>query len=181
MTKQEFGQIVAGLKAMYADPKYIAGDMAMSLWFTLIGGYDYDAVQAAVIRYMSTETRPPMPADILKQINAVNDVKLPLTEAEAWSAVVKCVCGLDWNNPKAKWDRLPDLCKQLVSLDDVVGMAKGERGDLEGNPHASFRRSYEVLAKRQAEEEQIPPTLKAKIDNIRLNAKNNAMLEAKDA
>lgn len=182
MTKQEFTQIIAGLKALYADPKYIAGETAWSLWYTLIGGYDYAEVQAAVLRYMTTETRPPMPADILRQIGKVQDVKLPLTEAEAWSAVVKCVCGLDWNDPKAKYDTLPELCKKLVSLDDVIRWAKGEGGDLEMNPHTSFRKSYEVLAKREAEEAQIPPTLKAKIDSVRQIALNKqSALEAKDA
>lgn len=62
MDRQEFGQIFAGLSAVFE--KIPQNQACMNVWFKALEDLDYKAVSAAATRYIQTEHYAPKPADI---------------------------------------------------------------------------------------------------------------------
>lgn len=170
MNKDEYKIIIKALKAVYADPKFIADQYAFDVWYSIIGELDYRTAELAVKRYMATQTRVPTPADILAQARSLDARNDAQTEQEAWNAVYKVVSGLDWTNPQRKYDTLPEICKKIVTLDMVLSWAQGDENELQTVIRSAFRKSYEVALKGDQEDRQLPRMMRVEIGKARNEA-----------
>lgn len=93
MTAQEFSTLVKGMKAVYSDPRFIADNYAMEVWFNMLKDLDYEHVNAAIQRHMMTNPYPPTIADIRKGVNAVTS-GYQKSGNEVWQDVDKIVRSL---------------------------------------------------------------------------------------
>lgn len=167
MTREEFSKLVKAMKAIYADPKFIADQYAFDVWYMVLGSLDYKTATVAVQKYMSLGTRPPLPADILAQAKTLDASKDTMTEQEAWNEVYKCVTGLDWTNPQRKYDMMPELCRKIITLEMILSWAKGDEMEFQTVIRSAFRRSYEEAVKGVKDDAQLPRTLRMCIAEMR--------------
>lgn len=69
MTRQEFGQIAAVMKAAYLRDGFM-NDMGMvTAWYKLLRDIPYDELTEAVRKYIQCETFPPTIADLRRYVN----------------------------------------------------------------------------------------------------------------
>ena len=93
MTAQEFSTLVKGMKAVYSDPKFIADNYAMEVWFSMLKDLSYEHVNAAIQRHMMINSFPPTIADIRKGVNVVTS-GYQQSSNEVWQVVDKIVRSL---------------------------------------------------------------------------------------
>lgn len=168
MSEKEFYQIVQGLKAVYADPKYIADKFAMEVWFNLLKDIPYDICTMAVQSYMQSEKFPPTPADIRKY---ATQIKTPeqenMSELEAWSLVRKAVSNGNYGAEK-EFEKLPPVIqKALGSPSAIREMASVDLNELETVEKSHFVRNYRAALDRHKADMQLNEGLRTAISEIK--------------
>lgn len=176
MTESEFAKIVAGLKAVYADPKYIEGKMAMETWYNLLKDLDYEVASMATQSYMQTEKFPPTPADIRRYASQITS---PLTndmsEVEAWGMVSKAICNSLYHSEE-EFNRLPKLIQQTLGNHiRLRELAQLESSELQTVEASNFMRSYRAKLEVHKRESQLNDSLRISINQMR--QENTPVLE----
>lgn len=176
MTESEFAKIVAGLKAVYADPKYIEGKMAMETWYNLLKDLDYKTASMATQAYMQTEKFPPTPADIRRYASQITS---PLTndmsEVEAWGMVSKAICNSLYHSEE-EFNRLPKLIQQTLGNHiRLRELAQLESSELQTVEASNFMRSYRAKLEVHKRESQLNDSLRISINQMR--QENTPVLE----
>ena len=168
MTEKEFATLVAGLKAVYAEPKYIEGKLAMETWYSLLKDLDYEVASMAVQAYMQTETYPPKPADIRKYASQITS---PLTndmsEVEAWGKVSKAICNSLYHSEE-EFAKLPKLIQQTLGNHiRLRELAELESNELQTVEASNFMRSYRAKLEASKRESQLNESLRMGINQMR--------------
>lgn len=123
MTRQEFGQIAAVMKAAYLRDGFM-NDMGMvTAWYKLLRDIPYDELTEAVRKYIQCETFPPTVADLRRYVDIA--------------------AGHDWS---VAWNKLQSGAK-LKDVDyagqyafSTIGRQAFESGDFRAM--AEFQRLY---------------------------------------
>lgn len=172
MTIQEFSTLAKGMKAVYADPKFIADDYAMSVWYAMLKDLTYTQVTAAVQRYMMSEKFPPTVADIRRlAVENSTPVDDSMGELEAWSLVYKAICSLSWDAPEKEFDKLPDLCKQAIgNAANLREMAQMDTNTVESVEQSHFLRAYRAAKQQRQKESALSLGLRQQIDAMRVSS-----------
>ena len=176
MTEREFSTIVAGLKAIYSDPKYIEGKFAMETWYNLLKDLDYEIASMATQSYMQTEKFPPTPADIRRYASQITS---PITddigEVEAWGKVSKAICNSLYHSEE-EFARLPKLIQQTLGNHiRLRELAELEPSQLQTVEASNFMRSYRAKLEAHKREMQLNDSLRLSISQMR--QKNTPTLE----
>ena len=168
MTEKQFYQIVQGLKAVYADPKYIADEFAMSVWYDLLKDLPYDIATMAVQRYMQTETYPPKPADIRRHAQEITSpVSEDMSEIEAWGLVRKAINNGIYGADK-EFARLPKIIQDtLGSPARIREMASLDTSEVETIEQSHFIRNYRARLESHKREQQLNDGLREAISAAR--------------
>ena len=169
MTKPEFAILIKAMKAVYADPTFIADDYAMEVWYGLLKDLPYDVASAAVHKHMATSTKVPKPADIRE---AAAEIKAPethfLSEAEAWDLVYKAV-GRSSYYADEEFVKLPPLCQKAIgSAASLKELSQMDIETVQSVEKSLFSRNYRAQLERARKEQQMPESLKGSIDKLRL-------------
>jgi len=176
MTEREFTTIVAGLKAIYSDPKYIEGKFAMDMWYGLLKDIPYDVANMATQAYMQSEKFPPTPADIRRYASQITS---PITddigEVEAWGKVSKAICNSLYHSEE-EFARLPKLIQQTLGNHiRLRELAELDAGQLQTVEASNFMRSYRAKLEAHKREMQLNDSLRLSISQMR--QKNTPALE----
>ena len=152
MTKEEFGILAASMKAIWADPKFIADKTAMEVWYAMLKHLDYKQAANAVHAYMLSNKFPPTPADINliiaePQIEAQEE----LSDAEAWDMVWKAICDSTYHS-RERFEEFPEAVKKAVGSPDNLRMIAMQEGANPGVEKSHFLNSYHIVCKRLKEE-----------------------------
>lgn len=165
MTRDQFKEIVAGLKAVFADPKFIADKTAFDVWYSLLHDIPYEVASAAAQKYMQTQKFPPTIADI-REIAAEITHEEEMSELEAWSLVYKAICNSNYG-AEEEFNKLPKACQVALgnpaALREMATLEMDTVGSVE---QSHFIRNYRAAVKRMKEDQQINPELRAMIGEM---------------
>lgn len=170
MTNQETLRILTTLRAAY--PTYYRGlsnddlQAVVQLWSVLFAEDNYKDVVLAVHTLITsrTDTFPPVIGEIkaaLREVTHPDDI----ASGEAWDMVMKCI-KRGTVHAAEDWAQLPADVRAAVSVDEIKRHAENEEFN-EGVEKSLFLKRWVVLRERRRTEQQMPPTLKAQIEERR--------------
>ena len=169
MTREEFSNIAKGMKAIYADPKFIADKDAFDMWFSLLGNTPYEVMSMAVQAHMLSNKFPPTPADINLQIQKLregNTSSLPSPET-AWALVRKACRNANYH-AEDEFAKLPEMVQQAVgSHENLSSWALLGIDVFESVQKSHFIKAYNGLVERAREEERLPDSIRRTIEAAR--------------
>ena len=183
MTEAQFIPLAKGMKAVYADPKFLADKDAIMVWYALLKDLDYTAVSKAITEIMRTSKFPPTVADITERIHK-NATAEELSEMEAWDLVRRAIRNSIYHSEE-EFDRLPDTVKKAIgSAANLREMATMDEDTVESVQQSHFVRSFRAITERRHTEEkaQLPQFLLALEQQTaeRLEAVNPKAIEARE-
>lgn len=167
MTREEFGTLVKGMKAVYPSATFIPDKDAFDVWYALLQDLDYTRASMAAQRHMMTEKFPPTISDI--RSGAV-EVSAPteMTEMEAWSRVYKAICDLRYDEPEKEFNRLPELCRIAVGTPaNLREMATMPTDTVLSVEQSHFLRNYRNAKERKKSEDMLSIDLQSRIEDAR--------------
>ena len=169
MTEREFSTIVAGLKAIYSDPKYIEGKFTMDMWYGLLKDIPYDVANMATQAYMQSEKFPPTPADIRRYASQITAPKTEdMSELEAWDMVYKAMCSIVDGNAEKEFKKLPQVIQQaLGNPANLKEMSVSDIDQVMSVDKSHFIRNYRASLERHRSKMQLNEGLRVSIDRLR--------------
>ena len=169
MTDKEFMVIVKGLKAVYTDPKFLADNDAIDVWYGLLCDLPYQVLSTAVQKYMMQEQYPPTIAGLRKKAAEIQaPVQEDMSELEAWSLVRKALSNSGYN-ADAEFAKLPPLCQKAVGNPaNLHEMALMDTDTVNSVEQSHFIRNYRMVLERKRNDAQISPEVMRLINNMRL-------------
>ena len=184
MTKAEFAVLVKTMKAVFSDPKFIADDEAMKVWYALLNDIPYEIGSKAVQSYMSTEKFPPTPSDVRKKAEEiVRPAEQEMSELEAWSLVFFAICNSAYNSER-EFAKLPELAQRAVgnpqTLKEWAAMSTDTVNSVE---QSHFIRNYRAALICKKQEQILPGSLNRWIEEHRqemINAKVEKLEDKKE-
>jgi hypothetical protein len=96
VTRDDFKILVKGMKAIYADPKFIPDKDVFDVWYALMNDLEYEYLNLAIQKHMISSKFPPTPADIREQYQSLIDPE-EMNEMEAWNLVSKAIRNSGYN------------------------------------------------------------------------------------
>ena len=173
MTRDEFKILVKGMKAVYAQPTFIPDQDAFNMWYALMGDLSYDVCAVAIKKYMLTNKFPPTVAEIREMASGIVNGD-PLTWGESWERALAAVRKYGSYNKGEALDSLDSLTRKCVESIGYMELCMSENIMVE---RAHFQKVFEVFAKREQTDKQIPLQLKQAINQMQLKSMDNLMLE----
>lgn len=133
-------EMIGSIKTIYPYyAKDASVEMLVKTWTVLLKDYPDELVEAAFYKALQVCKMPPTPADVIEQINHMEDAQEQPDE-ELWSLLVRALREVDkyiyrltypkyGEDPRAEidreWEELPDRLKQYVgSRGELMRMAK---------------------------------------------------------
>lgn len=162
MTEAQFIPLAKGMKAVYADPKFLADKDAIMVWYALLKDLDYTAVSKAITEVLRTSKFPPTVADITERVHR-DAAEEDLSEMEAWDLVRRAMRNSIYHSEE-EFDRLPDAVKKAIgSAANLREMATMDEDTVESVEQSHFVRSFRVITERRHAEEkaQLPQFIRA--------------------
>lgn len=160
MTRQETGKILTVIMATY--PTNFSGMsekdqlVLLSTWETMLKGYSYEVVGAALQAFLLNDTKgfPPSPGQLIAQISKRQTADM--TAMEAWGLVSKAISRAGYY-AQEEFDKLPEICQRAIgSPDNLRDMARMDAKTVNSVEQAQFIKVYDDLAKKQAEDRVVP-------------------------
>ena len=155
MTRDDFKKIVAVMKAVYTDPKFIPDQAAFNVWFDVLGDMDANTLMASVKKYMQTEKFPPFPADLRRMLQT--NYRTP---DEAWAIVSDSLWSVTSRKKADKvFNDLPEECQKTIgSAEALYAYTQGEWN--ESVNKALFTKNYKAIVERMQTESRMSVPLR---------------------
>ena len=163
MTREEFAQIIAVLKGIYADPKFIADTISMEVWYKIFKDYDYESISTAAGNYIVNDTfgKAPVPGQIIACIET--DVS-KLSEQEAWSLVTKAISNSNYHSVE-EFAKLPKEIQIAVgSAANLKELGQMDMSTVQSVEKSHFERNYRTAVERIRHEKQTPDGVRQMIE-----------------
>lgn len=173
MTRDEFKVLVKGMKAVYAQPTFIPDQDAFNMWFALVGDLPYEVCSVAIKKYMLTNKFPPTVAEIRELAsNVVNGDQL--NWGEAWERAMTAVRRYGSYNQVEAMNSLDPLTRKCVDSIGFMQLCMSENIMVE---RAHFQKIFEIFAKREQTDRQIPLQLRQAISQLQLKGMDGEPLK----
>lgn len=173
MTREEFKVLVKGMKAVYAQPTFIPDQDAFNMWFALVGDLPYEVCSVAIKKYMLTNKFPPTVAEIRELAsNVVNGDQL--NWGEAWERAMTAVRRYGSYNQVDAMNSLDPLTRKCVDSIGFMQLCMSENIMVE---RAHFQKIFEIFAKREQTDRQIPLQLRQAISQLQLKGMDGEPLK----
>ena len=166
MEREQFKTLVKGMKAIYSQPTFIPDQDAFNMWYALMGDLPYDVCNVAIQKYMLTNKFPPTVADIRELATNVVSGD-PLTWGESWERALNAVRRYGSYNQAAALDSLDPVTRKCVDSIGYMQLCMSENIMVE---RAHFQKIFDVMAKREQQQKQIPLQLQQAISQIQLKS-----------
>lgn len=170
MDKKEFAKVVMALQTYYPkEDKLLANNYAIELWYRQLQDIPYEVMQAAVVKWVSTEKWSPTIAE-LRSIAA--EIMNGTTEdwGEAWQKVCAAIGAYGYNRPIEAIKSLPPLAGKTVERLGWINLCRSENMQAD---RANFRLIYEQLATETKKQHQIPQKFLEKIKYLEAGNDND--------
>lgn len=172
MTRDEFKVLIKGMKAVYAQPTFIPDQDAFNMWFALLGDLPYKLCNVAIQKYMLTNKFPPTVAEI-RELTANISNGDPLTWGESWERALNAVRRFGSYNKQEALDSLDPLTRKCVDNIGYMQLCMSENIMVE---RAHYQKIFEIYAKREQSEKQMPLALQQAINQLQLEGVDSQAL-----
>ena len=162
MTREEFSQIAAALKSIYADPKFMDG-IAIEVWYKIFEPYPFDTIATAVSNYITRDDfgKAPVPGQI---ISCIETKVGGISEAEAWDMVARAVANSNYQSEE-EFSKLPRECQIAVgSANNLKQLAIMDVDTFNSVEKSTFMHRYRDAAAKIRREEQKPEYITNRIE-----------------
>lgn len=173
MDRSETLKIMAVLKAGYPQyyGKQSADDVraAVQLWQTIFAGDSYEAMNAAVLAYISSDGSgyPPNPGKIKEMLRKVTG-SADMTPMEAWGLVRKALRNSGYEAGK-EYAKLPkEIQAVLGSPSRLRDWCMIDEVTLENFTAPRFMASYKEIVEQYREREMLPESVRLFIGGLNL-------------
>lgn len=165
MSEHEFSILVASMKSVYTDPKFIPDKFAVKTWYALLKDIDYQKAADALQRYMSTNPYPPTPAGI-REMSVKNEEYLEENELEAWGIVYKAICNSGYNYD-SEFEKLPEMCKRTIRRPEILKeWSQLKTSEVQTVIKSNFEKTYKEECKKSREYAQLPRRLQENREKV---------------
>lgn len=161
MTVREFEIFADALKTYYPREKILPNQQALTLWYQQLQDIDAKVAGAVLQKWVATNKWSPSIADIREQASKLT-VGTPKDWGEAWESARYAVRRWGRNREQEALESLDDLTRQVVNRIGFQTLCNSEEIGVE---RANFRMIYEQLASKTKETNQLPPKIKALVEN----------------
>ena len=159
MEREEFKILVKGMKAVYADPKFIPDKDAFEVWYSLLKDLEYGTANIAVQKYMMSSKFPPTIADIREQYASITQTQ-ELNEMEAWSLVSKALRN-GYYGAEKEFARIPPVVQKAVGAPSQLrNWAMTDSESVENVIQSNFMRTYRSVLEREKEIAKMPTRIR---------------------
>ena len=167
MNKQETIQIITLLAGNYesiANKSQMQKQMMLNTWYECLNDLDYNLVLKAVKKTIIESEYPPTIHEIRK--NAVEIIKPKENNAlESWNECYNMICNGAYMTQE-EFDKHSGICKKFLgSLTQLKAYATNEDFNLDVT-RSNFLKQYEILEKRNKQENLLPNNMKNLINEI---------------
>lgn len=161
MSYKEWLSIAIGLRSVYTSDRFLPDEDAIKIWYELLKDLPYEQVNIAAQKYMTTSHFPPTPADLRAAI-----LPPPADWDDAWQTVISAVRKYGSWDVKSAESSFDDMTARVVrNLGGFRRICELEYDEMDVL-RANFRDIYTRLAKREAENAQMPPMLRGMINQM---------------
>lgn len=162
MNKKEFALFSMALKTYFPRDNLLPTEEAMELWYRELQDIPNETAMAMLRKWVDTQKWPPTIAEIRTMCSEIANGKLP-DWGEAWREVEKAVWRYGYMQEEKALDSMSPTTQSAVLKIGWRGICMSENPD---TIRAQFRQVYEICAKREVEDRQLPPALKEAISQI---------------
>lgn len=162
MNKTEFATIAAAIRTYFPRYNMFPNEEAMTLWFQELQDLPADVLSTALRKWVATNKWPPSIAELRELSGEVVAGKLP-DWGEAWSQVARAIRLYGWARPDEALDSMEPTTRAAVQRIGWTDICKSENPE---TIRAQFRQVYEITAKREVEDRQIPADVKAMLNSV---------------
>lgn len=163
MTKKETAQIIFLLKEYYpASFESSNLENRVQAWHLILKDFDYKEAEAAVVAFVSTDTKGFMPS-VGQIVDKITSLKAgpEMTEMEAW-ALVQRACKNSLYNAAEEFAKLPEVVRRIVgSHNQLRDWAMCSQDEFNTVIQSNFMRSYRARAASEKEMLKLPESVKA--------------------
>ena len=156
MEREEFKLIVKGMKAVYAQPSFIADADAFDMWYELLKDMPYQAVSLAARSHMAGSPYPPTIADLRKLCMELGTPEIASVD-DAWGMVLGAVRAYGYMREAEALNSLPEPCRTVVR--NIGWQNICQSGNLVAE-RAFFRDAYGNKAALKKKEQVIPEEIR---------------------
>lgn len=115
ITREQFGILVKGMKAVYTKPSFIPDKDAFNIWFELLKDLDYETLSYAVKKHMQSEEKEPSVASIRKHALDLQVIQGDeLNDIAAWGLVLKAMRNSAYH-AEEEFAKLPPIIQRAVA------------------------------------------------------------------
>ncbi len=158
MTREQFGILVKGMKAVYTSERFIPDQNSFNVWYQLLGDLDYNMVNIAIQKYMLTEKFPPTIADIRGM--AADTFSPVLDWGEGWEEVGRAIRRYGMYREQEALDSMTEITRRVVRRLGFKSLCTSEN---ETADRSNFRQIFEQEAKRSKEDSLMPERIREMI------------------
>lgn len=162
MTKAEFKIWAMALKTYFPRWELLPNAAAMDLWYWELHDLDAEVATAALRKWVNTEKFPPAVSEIRKLAKEIQGGPVP-SWGDGWQEVSRAISRYGYMRETEALESMSPVTQEAVRRIGWRDLCFSE------NPEAiraQFRQVYETCAKREEEDRNLPPSLKAMIYNI---------------
>lgn len=170
MTKSEFSKIIAILKGVYADPKFVADTVAIEVWYVFFKDYPFEVIMEAATNYIKNDDfgKAPVPGQIIASINTGKEYLLP---EDAWNLVYNGICNSNYHALE-EFQKLPPECQKAIgSATNMREISMSTYLDMNVSK-SYFLKAYKAEIDRRIANDKTPQGLLA------IKAEKQAQIEA---
>jgi hypothetical protein len=150
--------------------------LQINIWQKIFENVTFEEAYTAFMAWISTETFPPMPANLNELIKKAKNPAAFLSAEKAWETVDKAVRKFGWNNQERALDSLqPNVVRAVRSIggwQKVCATPLGQEWDF-------LKRNFKAAYDEWQEEDQEQALLPTNVLN-RLQSMGQKQLEAKE-
>lgn len=162
MDKKEFGIFASALRTYYSKENLLPNSQAMELWFRQLQDIPYPVAEAVLEKWVATNKWSPSIAEIRELAIEIQHGKLP-DWGEAWEETCKAIRRFGFYRPQEGLESLSPLTRETVNRLGWNNLCLSENATAD---RANFRQCYEIVAKREQENNVLPLPLQETIKKL---------------
>ena len=165
MTFDEFKILVKGMKAVYTSERFLPDADSIKIWYSLLKDLEYAVLNAAIQKYIITNTFPPTIADLRELATTICIGVLP-DWGEGWEKVLHAIRFYGYYRESEALATMDELTKTCVKRLGWRNLCMSENSN---HDRANFRMIYEQLQERTKKESVLPLSLNNTIKQLNQN------------
>lgn len=162
MDKPEFQVFASALRTYYSKENLLPNAQAMELWFRQLQDIPYPVAEATLNKWVATNKWSPSIAEIRELAAEIQNGKLP-DWGEGWEQVNKAIRRFGYYRAKEALESLDPITREVVNRLGFTNLCLSENPAAD---RANFRQCFEIVAKRNHENNILPLPLQETIKQL---------------